>query len=70
MQHNSIRARVVVFWTLVIALLSAISTTIFSETLLNDSFGFSLMVFAAIGLLLNIAHILLHTLFEICNPSH
>lgn len=70
MQHTSIQPRVVVFWTLVIALISAISTTIFSETLLNDSFGYTLMVVALIGLTLNIAHIALHTILEVCNPTN
>lgn len=69
MQHSSIQPRVVVFWALVIALISAICTTIFSETLFNDSFGFSLMAVAVIGLALNIAHIALHTIFEVCNPG-
>lgn len=70
MQHKQIKPSVVIFWTLTVTLLSGISTTIFSETLINDSFGISLMVITSLGLLLTIAHISLHTLFEICNPSN
>ncbi|WP_338560027.1 hypothetical protein [Acinetobacter sp. KS-LM10] len=59
-----------IFWLLVITLLSAISTTIFSESFINESFGYSLMFFAIIGLSLNIIHICLHAILDICNPSH
>lgn len=70
MQNKTIRPTTIIFWTLLIALISAICTTIFSETLFNDRFGFGIMAVALIGLAFNIAHILLHTLLAICNPSH
>lgn len=69
MQGKKIRATKIVFWALIIALISAISTTIFSETLFNDGFGFSLIVIALIGLSLNLIHICLHTILDICNPT-
>lgn len=70
MQSKNIRPTAIIFWMLLIALFSAISTTIFSETLLNDRFGFALMAIAIVGLCLNITHMVLHTLLAICNPSH
>lgn len=56
------------FWALLIALCSAISTTIFSESSFNDDFGFSLMAVAIVGLFLNLTYILINIIFEICNP--
>ncbi len=70
MQSKTISPTAIIFWMLLIALVSAISTTIFSETLFNDRFGFGVMAIAIVGLCLNITHILLHTLLAICNPSH
>ena len=70
MQHKQIKPSVVIFWTLTITLLSGLSTTVFSETLINDGFGISLMILTSVGLLFTIAHIFLHALFEICNPSN
>ncbi len=70
MQSKTIRPTVIIFWMLLIALVSAISTTIFSETLFNDRFGFGIMAMAIVGLCLNLTHIVLHTLLAICNPSH
>ena len=70
MQNKTIRPTAIIFWMLLIAFFSAISTTIFSETAFNDRFGFSLMAIAIVGLCLNITHIVLHTLLAICNPSH
>lgn len=69
MQSKKISTTKIVFWALVIALISAISTTIFSETILNDSFGFSLMAIAIIGLSFSLIHICLHTILDICNPT-
>ena len=62
--------RTLIFWVLVIALLSSISTTIFSESTINDTFGFSLMAVAIIGLCFNITLTCIQTLFDICNPSN
>ncbi len=58
----------ILFWVLVIALCSAISTTIFSESAFNDNFGFSLMAVAIVGLCLNVTYIFIQTIFKICNP--
>lgn len=52
MQSKKIRSTVLIFWLLIIAFISAVSTTIFSESFFNDSFGISLIVFTAVGLLI------------------
>lgn len=70
MHRKKISSTIILFWTLIVALVSAISTTIFSESSLNDGFGFSLMVIASIGLLINIAYLCIDTLISICNPSN
>lgn len=70
MHNNKISSTVILFWILVIALISAISTTVFSESLLNDSFGISLIVFATLGLVINITYLCINTLTAICNPTH
>lgn len=57
-----------VFSLLCIALISAISTVIFSEKAVHDDFGFSLMFFAIIGLFFNMIYILIHKIIDICNP--
>ena len=48
--------------------MSAISTVIFSEQTLHDNFGFSLIIFAIIGLCLNVGSIFVNTIRDICNP--
>ena len=68
MQNIKTNVTLVVFWGLVIALISAISTTIFSESPFHDIFGFSLMAVAILGLCLNIPQLLINTIFKICNP--
>lgn len=68
--RHKIRTNTLIFWTLMIALLSAISTTIFSESFQNDSFGFALMGIALIGLFFNIIHIFFNTILDICNPTN
>ena len=70
MQHRKISATTVFFWTLIVALMSAISTTIFSESMFNDSFGISLIVIATLGLVINIGFICIDALTAICNPTH
>ena len=57
-----------VFATLCIALVSAISTVIFSEKTIHDNLGFSLMVLATIGLFFNIINIITDKIIDICNP--
>ncbi len=68
MQTKRINLNYAVFFTLCITLISAISTVIFSEKPFNDNFGFSLMFFAIIGLCLNMSHIFMDTIRNICNP--
>ncbi len=68
MQTKRINLNCAVFCILFIALMSAISTVIFSEKPLNDHFGFSLMFFAIIGLCLNMSYIFMNTIRDICNP--
>lgn len=70
MHNKKISATVIVFWALVIALMSAISTTVFSESVFNDSFGIGLIIFATIGLFINIAYLCINALNDICNPSN
>ncbi|MDQ9022025.1 hypothetical protein RFI02_13030 [Acinetobacter sichuanensis] len=68
MYAKNISLNGIVFFSLFIALLSAISTVIFSEKPFNDHFGFSLMFVAIIGLCLNMTYIFINTLVDICNP--
>ena len=70
MQSKKIRSTVLIFWLLIIAFISAVSTTIFSESFFNDSFGISLIVFTAVGLLINISYLCIRTLNDICNLTH
>lgn len=70
MQIKKMSSTEMIFWLLVITLISAISTTIFSETFINDGFGYSFIVLAIVGLSLNIIHMFLHAVLDICNPSH
>lgn len=68
MYTKNISLNMIVFFSLFIALVSAISTVIFSETPFNDHFGFSVMFIAMIGLCFNMAYIFINTLIDICNP--
>lgn len=70
MHNNKISSTVIIFWAWIIALISAISTTVFSESIFNDSFGISLIVFASLGLIINITYLCINTLTAICNPTH
>lgn len=70
MPNNKISSTALIFWVLLIAFISAISTTIFSESLFNDSFGISLIVFTTVGLIINISYLCIRTLNDICNPTH
>lgn len=60
--------RVLLFWTLSIALISSLSTIIFSETLLNDSLGGILLAVSLLGLLCYGTFRLVDQIFDICNP--
>lgn len=68
MHTKSINLNCVIFCTLFIALMSAISTVIFSEQAFHDNFGFSLIFLAIIGLCFNISAIFVNTIRDICNP--
>lgn len=68
MQTKRINLNCVVFCTLLIALMSSISTVIFSEKPFNDHFGFSLMFMATVGLCFNMSYIFMNTIRDICNP--
>ncbi|RZG79234.1 hypothetical protein EXE10_16005 [Acinetobacter sp. WCHAc060033] len=68
MLYKKTNPTMIMFGTLLIALCSAISTTIFSESAFNDHFGFGLMAIAIIGLCLNISYMFINMIFRICNP--
>ncbi|ANF82613.1 hypothetical protein A3K93_10690 [Acinetobacter sp. NCu2D-2] len=68
MNQQKISSRPILFWTLAIALLSSISTVIFSETILNDSLGTLMIVMSSIGLVIYGSLRLLEGIYNICNP--
>ena len=59
---------IVLFWFFIVACLSATSTMIFSETLLNDSLGGAVFFLSLIGLVCFGALLLLQQVLDICNP--
>ena len=60
--------RQVLFWTLAIALISSISTVIFSEGLMHDRLGASVIILSATGLIIYGLFRLIDTVLAICNP--
>lgn len=68
MYNQKISTRHILFWTLAIALLSSISTVIFSETLINDSLGILTIVMSSLGLFAYGSLRLLDSVNDICNP--
>lgn len=59
---------VFLFWFFIVACLSATSTMIFSESLLNDSLGGAAFFVSVIGLVCFGALLLLQQVLDICNP--
>lgn len=68
MNNQKIPTRHILFWTLAIALLSSISTVVFSETLINDSLGILTIVVSSLGLFAYGSLRLLDSVNDICNP--
>ena len=68
MNTQKISTRHILFWTLAIALLSSISTVIFSETLVHDSLGILFIVMSSLGLIVYGSLRLLDGVNDICNP--
>lgn len=68
MSLASLSCRHIVFWTLAIALLSSISTVIFSETIVHDSVAAMIILISLIGLLYYGALRLVKNVYDICNP--
>ena len=68
MLYKKTNPTMIMFGTLLIALCSAISTTIFSESAFNDNASISITVFAGIGLTLTAAKLLFDAIHSICNP--
>lgn len=60
--------RRVLFWTLAVALISSISTVIFSEGLMHDRLGASVIILSVSGLIIYGLFSLIDTVLAICNP--
>lgn len=60
--------RHILFWTLAVALISSISTVIFSEGLMHDRLGASVIVLSVAGFIIYGLFRLLDTVLAICNP--
>ena len=69
MNNQKISTKHILFWTLAVALLSSISTVIFSETLINDSLGTLTIVLSSLGLCAYGSLLLIDSVNDICNPS-
>lgn len=68
MNSKKISTRHLLFWTLCIALLSSISTVIFSETLMNDSLASAVIIASIVGLFFYGVVRLFESVNAICNP--
>lgn len=62
------RFTTLLFWGFIIALLSAISISVFSESSFNDNFAFSIMACAFVGIIISTALLMVDAILEICNP--
>ncbi len=62
------RFTTLLFWGFIVALVSSISTTIFSESSFNDNFAFSIMACAFVGIVVSVALLMVDAILEICNP--